>query len=212
MKKLMVMLGIVALGLAAVAQPLSYFVNETTGCLTFWIPETYKFDLYQETGYGLEVQYRNWTYDPIGLALSLGLARWEANSDSKQIFAADMSDASGTLTLIPVGGSLVYRLVDWTEWGLIAEAGVRYVLTQSNMDFLRTLPDRRYREEMDIKNGWVGVLGLDYERLFSNGWTMFLGMSYQMDIQTGRIEVNTGHLQDNELQALFFKVGTTLTF
>ncbi|MFH0954047.1 MAG: hypothetical protein V1873_06935 [Verrucomicrobiota bacterium] len=214
MKKLLAVIVVVLMGVAALAQSdsFAYFLNEVRGDLTLWFPGGDKFDLYESTGTGLEVQYRNWAFDPLGLGLSLGYAIWTANSDSTDISAPDMSDFDGDLTLIPVGGSLLYKVADWADWNLTVEAGVRYVITQSDIDFLRTLPDTAYRVDLDIDSAWVGLIGGDFERLWNESWSLFLGGGYQTDITHGRTEVDNGHLRDNELQAWFLRAGAKYAF
>ena len=207
MKKMLI-LTIIALAAAAVtarAQSTQYGV-ELRGSLNYWVPD---FDLY-DFAYGVDVEYRNWFWDPVGFALSVGLSSWEVKGDRSAVDQSMLKDIDGQLTTIPVGPSILYKIADMTDWNLTAEAGVRYVFAQSAIDYKRM--DTGESGTFDIDPSVIGVLGLDYERFFDDGKSFFVGVGYQMDIDEGAIQVSDITNTSDKLEAFSVRVGTKIQF
>ncbi len=179
---------------------------ELKGSVNMWIPD---FDLY-DYAYGVEVEYRNWFWDPVGFAMSLGVSSWEAKGGNSGVDSAELKDISGQLTTIPVGPSIVYKIADVTDWNMTAEAGIRYVFAQSAVDYRRTATGES--GTLDIEGGVIAVLGLDYERYFGVGKSFFVGAGYQIDLDEGSIQVSNIGNTDNKLEAFFARVGTKIQF
>ena len=179
---------------------------ELRGSLNTWVPA---FDLY-DYAYGVEVEYRNWFWDPVGFALSVGVSSWEAKGGSSGVDSAELRDLSGQLTAIPVGPSIIYKIADVTDWNLTTEAGLRYVFAQSAIDYKRATSEDG--GTLDIDGGFIAVLGLDYERYFGVGKSFFVGAGYQFDLEEGAIQVSDIGNKDNQLEAFFARVGTKIQF
>jgi hypothetical protein len=109
-----------------------------------------------------------------------------------------------------VGPSLLYKIADATEWNLTTEVGVRYVFAQSAVSYRRV--DSGKKGTLDIDNGVIAVVGLDFERYFDDGKSFFVGAGYQMDIDDGTIQVSDIKSTSNELEAFFARVGTKIQF
>jgi hypothetical protein len=207
MKKLLYVLIVLLLTALVSAQGQStQYGAELRGSLNAWVPE---FDLY-DYAYGVEVEYRNWFWDPVGFALSLGVSSWEVKSGSSGVDSAEIKNLGGQLTAIPVGPSIIYKIADVTDWNLTTEAGVRYVFAQSAVNYRRTATDES--GTLDIEGSVIAVLGLDYERYFGVGKSFFVGAGYQMDLDAGSIQVSNVANTDNKLEAFFVRVGTKIQF
>jgi hypothetical protein len=214
MKKLLVILAIAFFGVLARAQPepLSYYVNEVRVAPVYLPAGGGGFDGYNDA-YGIEVQYRNWYYDPIGFAAAIALQKWPINKDTERLRGSDMSDFEGSVNMTPLGGSVLYKVVDYRNWNLTAEAGVRYVIASSGADFLRSLPDgQQRREDLDVGDAWIWLLALDYEYVLNEQWGLFAGAGYQRDIEKGDITDEVGRLEDSELVRGFIRAGVKLNF
>ena len=207
MKKILSVL--VALILTAVvsaqAQSTQYGA-ELRGSLNTWMPA---YNLY-DYAYGVEVEYRNWFWDPVGFALSLGVSSWEAKGGSSGVDSTELKNLGGQLTAIPVGPSIIYKIADVTDWNLTTEAGVRYVFAQSAVNYRRTATDES--GTLDIEGSVIAVLGLDYERYFGVGKSFFVGAGYQIDLEKGSIQVSNMGNRDNQLESFFARVGTKIQF
>lgn len=207
MKKILSALIVLLLAALVSAQGQStQYGAELRSSLNAWIPD---YDLY-DYAYGVEAEYRNWFWDPVGFALSVGVSSWEAKGGSSGVNSAELKDISGQLTTIPVGPSIIYKIADMTDWNLTTEAGVRYVFAQSALDYKRT--DTGASGTFDIDGGVIAVLGLDYERYFGIGKSFFAGAGYQIDLEEGAIQVSNIGNRDNQLEAFFARVGTKIQF
>ena len=207
MKKTLI-LSIIALAAVAVtarAQSTQYGV-ELRGSLNYWAPD---FDLY-DFAYGVDIEYRNWLWDPVGFALGVGVSSWEVKGGSSAVNQSALKDIDGQLTTIPVGPSIIYKIADMTDWNLTAEAGIRYVFAQSAIDYKRA--DTGGSGTFDIDSGVIGILGLDYELYFDDGKSFFVGAGYQMDIDKGAIQVSDITNTSDKLEAFSVRVGTKIQF
>ena len=207
MKKMLPVLIVLLLTALVSAQGQStQYGAELRGSLNYGVPE---FGLYDYV-YGVEIEYRNWFWDPVGFALSLGAQSWRVKADNTAVYKSTLKDLDGQLTAIPVGPSIIYKIADMTDWNLTAEAGVRYVFAQSGVTYRRTDDDSS--GTLDIEGGVVGVLGLDYERYFGDGMLAFVGAGYQFDLDEGNLQVSSLSDESNKLEAFFARVGTKIMF
>ena len=207
MKKILTVLIVLLLTALVSAQGQStQYGAELRGSLNAWAPQ---FDLYKYA-YGVEVEYRNWFWDPVGFALSLGISSWEVKGGSSGVDSAVLRNLDGQLTTVPVGPSIIYKIADVTDWNLTAEAGVRYVFAQSAVSYQRTATGES--GTLDIDGSVIAVLGLDYERYFGVGKSFFVGAGYQIDLDKGAMQVSDIANRDNELKAFFARVGTKIQF
>ena len=85
MKKILSVLIVLLLTALVSAQAQStQYGAELRGSLNAWVPE---FDLY-DYAYGVDVEYRNWFWDPVGFALSAGVSSWEVKGGSSALIIA----------------------------------------------------------------------------------------------------------------------------
>ena len=185
------------------------YPNEVRGAVRFVMIGDGDFDLY-DPGFGGELQYRNWGSDPIGWALSVGVEQFSAQSDSTDLGVPSIGDFGGDLMLIPVGASLLYKLVDVNDWTVILEGGLRYVVADSSIDFVRV--GETQREDLDVDDGVIAVLGADVERLVTESAAIFFGVGYNLDVMQGEITIPNDTLKDNELHGVFVQLGARVAF
>lgn len=179
---------------------------ELQGSLNYWVPD---FELY-DYAYGVDLECRNWFLDPVGLALGVGISSWEVKEGRSAVDPSKLKELDGQLTTIPLGPSLLYKIVDLTDWNLTAEGGVRYVFAQSSIHYKRA--DTGESGTLDIDESILGVLGLDYERSFDEGKIFFAGAGYQIDIDEGAIQLSDIKNTPNRLEAFFLRIGTKIQF
>ena len=212
MKKMAVLaVALLVMGSTVLAQtevPAGY-LNEVRASVRFVMIGDGDFDLY-DPGFGGELQYRNWGYDPIGWAVSVGVEQFKANSDSSDLGVPSIGDYDGDLMLIPVGASLLYKLMDTPDWTIALEGGLRYVVADSSIDFQRTGEARR--ENLDVDDSVIAVIGADLERRVSEGAALFLGVGYNVDVVQGEIAIPGDTLKDNELHGAFVRLGARVAF
>jgi hypothetical protein len=174
-----------------------------------------------KNGYGGEVQARFWLMEYVGIAVAGGAASWDKKEESILVYnsqAAVAAKASGDITFVPLGGSLLIRPIHIDRVSLTLEGGVRYVFVNSQVDFEAAYADvygrREYiKEQYDIGNGVVGIISANLEVKIVNPLFVFIGAGYQFDISKGKITLpGAAGSVDNELKAFYGKAGLGLAF
>jgi hypothetical protein len=165
-----------------------------------FIPGSSRYELY-DIGYGVETQYRYWFFEPFGVAFSLGLANFEIDSGSDDF--APIAVDGGSMFLVPIGPSALFRIVDLDVWTLTFEAGIRYVLVNSDLDLASG-------GSVSVDDGVISVLALKAEWYLSDTLSFFTGIGHDDDIVKG--EVDEGRMRSNELQSFVFDLGLRLFF
>lgn len=155
-------------------------------------------DVY-EWGVGVEAQARFWTGPAFGWAAALGLARWETDSGSYQWGAP----VRGSLLLAPVGGSLLWRSCAVSPSRFVAEAGLRFVFADSDVELLVAGRDP---QPVSIDNGFLALVGLDYERDLGRA-IFFAGATYQIQVADVDARWADGKLRSNDLEAMSLRIG-----
>jgi len=211
---LMVVAGCLAWAGTVSAEEASW-MNEAAASVNLYLPGAGDFDLF-EYGFGIEFQYRNWAYDPIGWALSVGAASWEANSGATDLGRIH-KDFDGSATLVPVGASVLVNLLHLDDFNLLAEFGLRYVWMDAELDFTRVIPagdegSEEVPSTLTIDDSLMGVVALEGDYYLNDQFLLFGSLGYQHDLTRGEITTPTGNLRDNELCAFFLKLGGKLVF
>lgn len=204
-----------AAGMILVAQRAS--ANEITAAAGYYIPAA---DEDYDLGFGAEVQYRIWLGQSWGVAIAAGISDWIANDQyvySSALINGMQSDyygnVSGSVYMIPLGGSLVFRQKINEQLMLCEEAGIRYVLVESDVEldgYLGTPGvegQPRLHEPLDIDNGMIGRLKVAMECPVSAAMNAVIGIGYQFDIMKGDVALFGEQTGDNELKALFIEAG-----
>ena len=201
MKKLIVVVLVVLSVAASVgAAEVGSTSSEVGGSLKYWVPYSHLFDVYS-MGYGAEVQYRYWFFEPFGVAVSVGAANWKVDS-STEAFNPVRVDG-GWMTMVPVGASGLFRLWDGGTWSLTFDAGVRYVKQMSDLKLANG-------RDVSVDDGIVSVVGLRGEVNVTEALSVFADVEHQDDIKKG--EIDGGKMRNNELPAFAFDLGVTFKF
>lgn len=191
--------------------------TEFTGALQYFVPGQ---DDDYDSGFGAEAQIRFWQNQNVGFALAGGLANWDINEQeavvSDGVVAVGVS-MEGSVLLLPIGGSVLFRPTLADNLNLTIEGGLRYVIVQSDAeatfaaanafgDFVGGTAD------IEIDNGIVGVIAANLEAELSPGFSLLGGVGYQFDIAKGDAEWMGEDLGDNELKAFFIRAGLAIEF
>lgn len=122
--------------------------------------------------------------------------------------------------MIPLGVSGMYKIPVGQAANLTLEAGVRYVIVNSNVEFIEAeaLADsygHSYSQsasyDVDLDDAIVGIIGAEFDFELSQGFRLFAGGGYQFDIVKG--DVTAGGMDidyENELKAAFIRAGVAL--
>lgn len=196
---------------AADSEPDSW-MNEVEGGLVVQFPGTGDFDLY-DIGFGAEIQYRNWALDPFGVAFSVGYVQWEANEDCYKLGRIH-TDFDGSVTTIPIGVSGLFYLHGSQNFSLILEAGLRYLVTDSDITFNRIVEteEGKVPSSLEVDDSVIGLLAIEADYFISKQALIFGGAGYQQDIERGAIDTPTGPLRDNEFTSIFIRLGGKILF
>jgi hypothetical protein len=183
-------------------------VNELCGYLYIGFPGEGDFDLYKNA-YGVEAQYRNWSWDPFGVALSLGYIHAEADPDSDGILPDNQGAFEGHISQVPVGPSVLYQVLFEEQWGLTFEVGLRYVFISSSMDY--EWNDGR-TDEVDLDHGLIALATLEGDYALGDMWRLFGGFGLQQDLAKGDMSIAEEDLRKNELKGFYLRLGARVLF
>ena len=191
--------------------------NDFTATARYYVPaqdEDYDF------GIGAEIQYRIWMSGNWGIAVAAGISDWIA--EDQYIYSSAMingmesdfyGDISGSVYMIPLGGGLILRQPAGDRLNLCAEAGIRYVLVESDVEldgFLGTPGvggQPSLNEELELDDGIIGLLRADIEYLLGGSTRIVAGIGYQFDLEKGDAELFGQQTGENELEAFFVELG-----
>lgn len=206
----------ITLALCALAPAASAgLINDNPGELDlsalYWFPGDGDFDLYKN-GYGIELSYREWFNScPWGLGLTLGLAQWQADENSDDAFKIKSWEKyDGSILYIPLGLSLYFCAIEWDNWNLILDAGLRYVFITSDIDVFDT--NLKQRRDIDIDSSLVANIGLGLEFLLTENFYLSCGGGYQANVFKGDAEAGHDSLRDNSLQGAYARLGVKCLF
>jgi len=142
-----------------------------------------------DSAIGAEIQARFWSDGNIGVALSLGIDTWQARneySEQSDDVGTIASSIYGSMTLLPVGASVLFRNQVGSGLAVILEAGVRYVFTDSNLNAEITYTDASgetfSRDRIYCDRPFLGVVGVTLEGAMSEDISFHLGLGYQFDL------------------------------
>jgi hypothetical protein len=178
-----------------------------------------------DKGYGASARVIFWQESGLGLALSIGVQKWDVNDEVYSYgeylgygigygYAAGLE---GDATMIPLGASGLYKIPVGQTATLTLEGGIRYVIVNSNVKFVEAeaLADSygysindSYSYDVDYDNGIVGLIGAEFDVELSKGFRLFAGAGYQFDLMKGDTEVAGIDINyENELKAAFIRAG-----
>lgn len=197
-----------------------------------------------DNGYGVEGQLQFWPLNMLGFSLSFGGAQWDLNGESVSYAAGGYSisgKGDGDATLIPLGGSILFRPVNTHRLALTLEGGVRYVVVDPSADYEMTLttpnrvavgsvsgtggtrvyrysvPGETFSEtaDYDAEDAVIGLAQADLEFHISETLSLFAGCGWQFDIvkSDASIKMFGEKIEDDvSLQAFFARAGAVIRF
>jgi hypothetical protein len=162
--------------------------------------------------YGLEAQYIIWNTPKLGFAFAGGIGSWQVNENALVIYDPDLGAAAiaqpdGNALTFPLGASVLFRP---SAVGTI-ECGLRYVFVSSNVDVGATYSNIHVKDNVDIDDGLVGLVGADWAYPITPTVNVGFGAGYQFDISKGSVSWRGIDLEDNELKGFYLRLGLNLT-
>lgn len=214
MKKLFIfaLMALIALGAAATSQ--AALLSEDPGELdvsgVFWIPGDGDYYALYDTGYGVEVSYREWFSFPWGVGVSLGLAQWNVDDGSNAFNIDYWTKYDGDILYVPFGLSLYFCAIDWDDWNLVFDVGLRYVFIDSNVTvFDENLGRKR---DVDIDGGVVANIGVEFQYMLNEDFFLHIGGGYQGSLIECDAKSEGYSLRDNNLQGAYLRFGAKYLF
>jgi len=171
-----------------------------------------------------------WQNNGFGLGLSIGAQKWDVNDKiyTERYYLGDgigygvAAGLDGDAMMFPLGLSGLYDLQIGKSATLTLEAGVRYIIVNSDvkLGYAEALADsygnyivQGDEYDVDIENGFVGFIGADFNFTIAQGIKLFAGAGYQIDISKGEVEFDGyGTDEENELKAAFVRAGLAWDF
>jgi len=173
-----------------------------------------------DSGFGAEAQVRFWQNQNLGFALAGGLANWNINEQEAVVsdgFIAVGVSIEGSVLLVPIGGSILFRPTLGDNLSLILECGLRYVVVESDVEVTFAAANAfgavvGGTADIEIDNGLVGLIAANLEAELSPGFSLLGGVGYQFDIAKGDAKWMGEDLGENELKAFFIRAGLAINF
>lgn len=192
--------------------------TDLSGALVYFKPSD---DESYDSAFGVEGQMRFWQNEDVGFALAVGLSSWELNElgayeeyyYGDYVVAVEAVAIDGKVLTLPIGGSVLFRPMMKENISVTIEAGIRYVLVESDAEVEYYYEDitgytEYIKEEIEIDNGIVGLIAVDVEGKISKDMVVFAGVGYQFDIDKGDAELSALDISaENELEALVVRGG-----
>jgi hypothetical protein len=166
-------------------------------------------DLYDD-GLMFDVMIRGWYENGLGFGVAVGGGGYQAGGTAGSFTTGTVTPARafGNVFTFPVGMSGLYQIPLGKDAILSFDAGFRFVYVRSDADLRATLAGvGTFKDEIDIDNAWIGVLGLNYEKQISDRVSWLVGGGYQFDLAKGEAEWRGVDLGDNELESVFLRIG-----
>ena len=212
MKKLalVVLLGCLSTGAMAELVTKGDYGLELRGNVNYYMLGREKSDLFR-SAFGAEAQYRNWLSDPFGFNLALGMTKWDVEKDSTYFRLPTIQELDGSLTIIPIGGGVLYNPIISTRWSVVAELGLRYMLVNSDVQARDS--ERPTLEDIKIDDGLVALIVGDIEYKFTDQLSAFAGGGYQLDLMKASSSAWEGvDLRDVSFKGFIIRLGAQYAF
>lgn len=174
-----------------------------------------------ESAYGMEVGLVQWLSPALGLAGSVGFARWQARETalsehdpgSSSSFAARID---GDASVLPVGMSILLRPVSGHAAHLSVETGLRYAMVSSDVRARYAYSDSYSAGSgygrIDLDDVVYGIVAFDLVLPVSPSARVSLGAGYQFDISKGDATLDGSRIGDSSLEASLVRIGFTAGF
>ena len=185
------------------------FMNEGVADFVYFYPSQ-QYSGFYDRMLGGELQYRAWLFAPWGVGVSVGALDAKVRRENPDRISPDQGVFSGSAQMYPLGISALCRILEIGEWRATLEAGIRYVIIESDVE-LELLVDGK-KETVDMDNCLTGHFGIDVDYLLSEQFALFAGLGAQVDLDAGEMSTESKWLFDNNLKGYEFRVGGKLSF
>jgi hypothetical protein len=175
--------------------------------------------------YGGELKWVTPVDESFAIALSVGYSKWEANDDvvdlgytpiDSELAVSTAGFLDGEAALIPLGFSGLWRSSATEPLSFELEAGLRYVLVNSDVDVVvadllldqnNNLVDAAgFRESLDINNFFACIVAADIRYAIDPRVRLFLGAGYQFDLTKPDAEASD-LASETDFSAAFLRAG-----
>lgn len=195
---------------------------ELLGVGSLFVP---KDDDNYDGGASMEIQVRCWLTPYVGAALAMGSTTWAINDQDTTYSEGGVTGHAtldGAVNGAPIGVSLLLRPIRTGRFALTLEAGVRYVIVDSQADYeIEAIgPGGRVyvSDTLDIEDGVVGIAAATLEYKLTDQVFLLAGAGYQFDLEKGDVTIlddtvfEEQDLGENEFEALVFQAGLGVRF
>ena len=176
-------------------------------------------DLFSD-GIGAEVQWRSWYTETMAFALSAGGMMYGANDDEyirTGSGGAAGAQASGEVSVIPLGASVIFRSP--TPEGITThlELGLRNLLVDSGIDLARVGVDAGGQAHADLAtlefNDAVTGLGrVEFSHPVGESTSLVGGVGYQIDLVKSDISYLGSRAGEAEWAGVYFSAGVHIAW
>jgi opacity protein-like surface antigen len=183
--------------------------TEVSGSVVYFFPSQ-QFSGFYDNMKGVEFQYTYWVAMPVGVSVTTGLMDAEVRTNNKHLVDPKVGTFKDSATMLPIGLSLLYNIADTQDWRVYGEAGLRYVIIDSDIK-LRSAGTGK-TQSVSLDNGSVGVLRVNVSRRLSEQWALFGSAGVQVDIAAGDVSVGGEKLGDDNLKGYSWALGAQYLF
>lgn len=164
-----------------------------------------------ESGFGAEAQYRYWKANNVGFAFSIGAAKWQTEEYSENDEGIEVN-GGGSLNIIPLGASILTRAEAGKNINLVCEAGLRYIITQSDIYIEGNDGFNQVRFEFDATDGIIALFGIGYDVEFTENLRASISGGYQFDLLKSELEFMNFDSEEIEMKAYYIRAGISASF
>lgn len=182
---------------------------EITGSLQYFFPSQ-QFSGFYDRMYGAEVQYSYWFSRPWGVSGVLGLMSADVRKDNKHLVDPSVGTFTDSASMVPIGVSVLYNLIDYGTWRIDGEAGLRYIFISSDIQVKSVATGEK--SSVDLDNATVFVLRANVYRMLTEELDLFISAGMQNDIIAGDVSVAGKKVGDDNLKGYSLSLGLTYEF
>jgi len=194
---------------AAFGGLLSEEPGELHSVVRLWVPGDGDFNLFK-TGYGVSFEYREWFQFPWGVGASIGLDSWKVNGNSGAYKYDALINYDGDATLIPLGVSMYFNVIDWDSWNIIVGSGFQYLIVNSDVSVFSEEDNKRHK--MRIDNAILWNIKADYEYMIAENVYLLGGAGYQVDVMKADTAYSVYDARSTSFRGFFFQAGAKYLF
>ena len=168
---------------------------------------------------GFDVQARFWNSSHMGWALALGAQTWEARTEytiEEDEFGSLATWIEGDTLLVPAGLSVLLCGHLGSHVSLLADLGVRYAFADSGINATVEAIDSGGQmlvtQQIGVEDTVLGVVGLALEARLTPEVAFEAGIGCQFDLLRPREDFLGEDIGSTSFQALYARIGMSLSF